>query len=104
MTALTAADLPAVFECLISALSHDAATQKQAEAALRELEARPGFCSCLAVSIYCLALDYRRPASTAKLATLVKAIVAAAAPLLRRPLPILFKCLLLGLVAGDPGQ
>ena len=42
-------DLQAVFDCLRSALSHDPATQKAAEAALRELETRPGFCSCLAV-------------------------------------------------------
>lgn len=50
MAALGPGDLPAVFDCLRSALSHDPATQKQAEAALRELETRPGFCSCLAVS------------------------------------------------------
>ena len=47
--ALGAGDLGAVFRCLQSALSHDSTTQKQAEAALRELETRPGFCSCLAV-------------------------------------------------------
>ncbi len=44
-------DLPAVFQCLQSALSHEPSTQKQAEAALRELETRPGFCSCLAVRV-----------------------------------------------------
>lgn len=44
-------DLPAVFQCLQSALSHDPSTQKQAEAALREMETRPGFCSCLAVRV-----------------------------------------------------
>ncbi len=49
MAALGPQDLPAVFDCLRSALSHDPATQKAAEAALRDLEARPGFCSCLAV-------------------------------------------------------
>lgn len=49
MAALGPQDLPAVFDCLRSALSHDPATQKAAEAALRGLEARPGFCSCLAV-------------------------------------------------------
>lgn len=50
MAALGPGDLPAVFECLRLALSHDSATQKQAEATLRGLEPRPGFCSCLAVS------------------------------------------------------
>jgi hypothetical protein len=48
MVPLGPGDLPAVFDCLRSALSHDPATQKQAEAALHELETRPGFCSCLA--------------------------------------------------------
>lgn len=46
-------DLQAVFQCLQSALSHEPSTQKQAEAALRELETRPGFCSCLAVRVTC---------------------------------------------------
>lgn len=51
MAALGPADLPGVFALLGSALSHEPATQKAAEAALRELEARPGFCSCLAVRL-----------------------------------------------------
>ncbi|KAL4857594.1 Importin-11 [Chlorella vulgaris] len=48
MAALGPSDLPAVFDCLRSALSHDPSTQKQAEATLHDLEARSGFCSCLA--------------------------------------------------------
>jgi hypothetical protein len=53
MAALGPSDLPAVFDCLRSALSHDSTTQKQAEATLHDLEARSGFCSCLAVSACC---------------------------------------------------
>jgi hypothetical protein len=49
MGALGPADLQLVFECLNGALSQNSAIQKQAEAALHSLEARPGFCSCLAV-------------------------------------------------------
>jgi hypothetical protein len=49
MAALGPADLQLVFECLKGALSQNSAIQKQAEAALHTLEARPGFCSCLAV-------------------------------------------------------
>jgi hypothetical protein len=43
------ADLPYVFSVLTGSLSHNPTAQKQAEAALQQLEARPGFCSCLAV-------------------------------------------------------
>lgn len=50
MTALGPGDLTLVFECLRGALSQQPGVQKQAEAALQALEARPGFCSCLAVS------------------------------------------------------
>ena len=49
MAALGPADLPGVFACLRSALSQNSTERKQAEAALGALEARAGFCSCLAV-------------------------------------------------------
>ncbi len=49
MGALGPGDLQLVFECLRGALSQNTVIQKQAESALRALEARPGFCSCLAV-------------------------------------------------------
>jgi hypothetical protein len=63
MAALGPSDLPAVFECLRSALSHDPTTQKQAETTLRELESRPGFCSCLAVrDRRCKARNHHAPA------------------------------------------
>lgn len=41
-------DIAGLFECLKGAL--EPTSQKQAEAALKSLEARPGFCSCLTVS------------------------------------------------------
>ena len=41
-------DIAGLFACLKGAL--EPASQKQAEAALKSLEARPGFCSCLTVS------------------------------------------------------
>ena len=43
-------DLGMVYGCLTAALNADPATRQPAEAALQELEARGGFCSCLLVS------------------------------------------------------
>jgi hypothetical protein len=42
-------DLGMVYGCLTAALNADPATRQPAEAALQELEARGGFCSCLLV-------------------------------------------------------
>ena len=49
-------DLQVVFECLKGGLSQDLQVQKQAEAALNSLGTRPGFCSCLAVSLPAISL------------------------------------------------
>ena len=54
MAALGPGDLQLVFECLRGALSQNTNIQKQAESALHALEARPGFCSCLAVGGLCV--------------------------------------------------
>lgn len=48
--ALGPEDLQGVFDCLKWALSPQTEQRSRAEAALRALELRPGFCSCLAVS------------------------------------------------------
>ncbi len=40
-----------VLQLCLGALSHDQATQKQAELALSALEAQPGYVSCLAVGL-----------------------------------------------------
>lgn len=41
-----------VLQLLTAALSHDQATQKQAEKALQSLEPQPGYVSCLAVRYF----------------------------------------------------
>jgi hypothetical protein len=46
---LSPADIPLLLQCLQGALNQSSDVQKQAEAYLAQLEARPGFCSCLAV-------------------------------------------------------
>ena len=51
-SALSEADVPQLLQLLQSALSQDAAIQKQTEALLASLEQRQGYCSCLAVSCY----------------------------------------------------
>lgn len=43
-------DIGPLFEMLKAALSNDGGTRKQAEAAMKSMELRQGFCSCLLVS------------------------------------------------------
>ncbi|KAK9699161.1 hypothetical protein RND81_08G156900 [Saponaria officinalis] len=45
--ALSASDLPAMYQLLTNSLSADIAVRKPAETALSQSENRPGFCSCL---------------------------------------------------------
>ncbi|THG19731.1 hypothetical protein TEA_028283 [Camellia sinensis var. sinensis] len=45
--ALSASDLPAMYNLLANSLSGDERLRKPAEAALAQSESRPGFCSCL---------------------------------------------------------
>ncbi|GAB4833991.1 hypothetical protein Ancab_032243 [Ancistrocladus abbreviatus] len=45
--ALSAADLPMMYQLLANSLSGDEGIRKPAEAALSQSESRPGFCSCL---------------------------------------------------------
>ncbi|KAL9230690.1 hypothetical protein vseg_006007 [Gypsophila vaccaria] len=45
--ALSASDLPAMYQLLSNSLSADIAVRKPAETALSQSENRPGFCSCL---------------------------------------------------------
>ncbi|GMH26512.1 hypothetical protein Nepgr_028355 [Nepenthes gracilis] len=45
--ALSASDLPTIFQLLANSLSGDESIRKPAEAALSQFESRPGFCSCL---------------------------------------------------------
>lgn len=45
--ALSASDLPAMYQLLANSLSGDVSVRKPAEVALSQSESRPGFCSCL---------------------------------------------------------
>ncbi|GAB2273807.1 hypothetical protein Dimus_008582 [Dionaea muscipula] len=45
--ALSASDLPVIYQLLTNSLSGDETVRKPAEAALSQSEARPGLCSCL---------------------------------------------------------
>lgn len=45
--ALSASDLPAMYQLLTNSLSGEESVRKPAEAALSQSESRPGFCSCL---------------------------------------------------------
>ena len=49
LPALGPQDINDLFLCLQQSLSNDVSKQKAAESALRQLESRKGFCSCLAV-------------------------------------------------------
>lgn len=49
LPALGPQDINDLFHCLQQSLSNDVRKQKAAESALRQLESRKGFCSCLAV-------------------------------------------------------
>lgn len=57
-------DLGHVFQCLKGALDQSPVVQRQGEAALQALEARAGFCSCLAVRELPAAPPAHRPGST----------------------------------------
>lgn len=50
--ALSASDLPTIFSLLSNSLSGDESIRKPAESALAQCESRPGFCSCLMVTIF----------------------------------------------------
>lgn len=60
-------DLQGVFDCLKWALSPQTEQRTQAEAALRALELRPGFCSCLAVGALAAIMAFNLLAAGASL-------------------------------------
>lgn len=49
--ALSASDLPTIYSLLTNSMSGDVSLRKPAETALSQSESRPGFCSCLMVSL-----------------------------------------------------
>lgn len=57
--ALSASDLPMMYQLLSNSLSGDVTVRKPAEAALSQSESRPGFCSCLMVYYSLRLLDFQ---------------------------------------------